>query len=59
MEDTKYNEKTGEIYTDRTWNYKIIGARDIPQDFRIYFRRKAVNPVGILGSKGTAHSSKK
>lgn len=53
IEDTIYNEKTGKIYTDRTWNYNIIGARDIPQDFRVYFRKKSVNPVGILGSKGT------
>lgn len=51
MEDTIYNRDTGEIYTDRTWNYKIMGALDIPHDFRVYLRRKSVNPVGIYGSK--------
>lgn len=52
MEDTVYNEFTGELYSDRTWTYKIMGAKDIPYDFRVYFRRKRPNPVGILGSKG-------
>lgn len=52
LEDTIYNDHTGEIYTDSTWNYYIIGAKDIPHDFRVYFRRKAPNPVGVLGSKG-------
>lgn len=52
LEDTVYNEYTGEIYTDRTWNYNIFGAKDIPYDFRVYLRRRAPNPVGILGSKG-------
>ena len=53
MEDTVYNEHTGELYSDRTWTYKIMGAKDIPNDFRVYLRRKRPNPVGILGSKGT------
>lgn len=52
MEDTVYNEHTGELYSDRTWTYKIIGAKDIPNDFRVFLRRKRPNPVGILGSKG-------
>lgn len=53
MENTVYNECSGELYSDRTWTYKIIGAKDIPYDFRVYLRRKRPNPVGILGSKGT------
>ncbi|KAG6453184.1 hypothetical protein O3G_MSEX007992 [Manduca sexta] len=51
IEDTIYDEHIGEILTDRTWNYKIAGALDIPNDFRVYLRRRTVNPVGILGSK--------
>ncbi|KAJ8736260.1 hypothetical protein PYW08_006916 [Mythimna loreyi] len=51
MENTVYNKYTGELYSDRTWTYKILGAKDIPFDFRVYFRRKRPNPVGILGSK--------
>lgn len=52
MEEIKYNKQTGELLTDRTWNYKIFGAKDIPHDFRVYLLRRAFNPVGILGSKG-------
>lgn len=52
MENIEYNKDIGEIYTDRTWTYKIIGAKDIPADFRVFFRRNRPNPVGILGSKG-------
>lgn len=52
IENIVYNEHTGEIYSDRTWTYKIMGAKDIPYDFRVYLRRKRPNPVGILGSKG-------
>ncbi|XP_075975629.1 xanthine dehydrogenase-like [Anticarsia gemmatalis] len=51
MEIHDFDEHTGEIYTDRTWTYKIIGAKDIPWDFRVFFRRNRPNPVGILGSK--------
>jgi xanthine dehydrogenase/oxidase len=53
MEEIKMNNHTGEVLTDRTWNYKIFGAKDIPHDFRVYLQRNAYNPVGILGSKGT------
>ncbi|XP_063547084.1 xanthine dehydrogenase-like [Cydia strobilella] len=53
IEDVIYNRHNGEIYTDRTWNYHIIGATDIPNDYRVYFSRNRPNPVGILGSKAT------
>ncbi|KAJ8735651.1 hypothetical protein PYW07_007271 [Mythimna separata] len=53
MENTVYNESTRELYSDRTWTYKIFGAKDIPYDFRVYLRRKKPNPVGILGAKAT------
>ncbi|KAL0828977.1 hypothetical protein ABMA28_003866 [Loxostege sticticalis] len=44
---------TGRILTDRTWTYKPPGIKDIPADFRIYFRRNASNPFGVLQSKAT------
>lgn len=47
-----YDEKNGEILTDRTWNYHVPLAKDIPLEFNVQLRRNAYNPLGILGSKG-------
>lgn len=42
----------GKLLTDRTWNYKPPGVKDIPINFRIKFPEHNSNPVGILNSKG-------
>lgn len=52
-----YDEKTGALLTNRSWNYKPPGAKDIPIDFRISFRRNSPNPVGVLRSKATGEPS--
>lgn len=52
-EDLIYDEKSGQLTNYRTWNYKPPGAKDIPVDFRVYFRRNAVNPMSVLRSKAT------
>ncbi|KAL0109815.1 hypothetical protein PUN28_013466 [Cardiocondyla obscurior] len=52
-EELIYDPKTGMLTNDRTWNYKPPGAKDIPEDFRVSFRRNAPNPVGVLRSKAT------
>ncbi|CAH0625212.1 unnamed protein product [Chrysodeixis includens] len=43
--------KTGELLTDRTWNYYVPLARDIPQDWRVYFRKNSYSEDIIFGSK--------
>ncbi|CAH0755277.1 unnamed protein product [Diatraea saccharalis] len=52
-ENLVYDNCTGELLTDRTWNYYVPQARDIPQDFRIYFRNNSYSPPQIFGAKGS------
>ncbi|XP_068627626.1 aldehyde oxidase 1-like [Battus philenor] len=52
-ENLVYNPDTGELLTNRTWDYWVPQARDIPQDFRIYFRKRSYSLDAILGSKAT------
>lgn len=51
-EKMEYEPHTGEVLSDRTWNYWVPQARDIPQDFRIYFRKNSYSYDVYLGAKG-------
>ena len=52
-EDLIYDPKSGQLMNYRTWNYKPPGAKDIPIDFRVYFRRNAPNELSVIRSKAT------
>ena len=58
-ESLVYNQETGELLTDRTWNYKPPGVKDIPVDFRVTFLKKSSNPFGVLRSKSNLTSTTK
>ncbi|XP_072949588.1 xanthine dehydrogenase/oxidase-like [Epargyreus clarus] len=52
-EELVYDPNTGELLTNRSWDYYVPQARDIPQDFRIYFRKRSYSNDIVLGSKVT------
>ncbi|XP_030374469.1 indole-3-acetaldehyde oxidase-like [Scaptodrosophila lebanonensis] len=47
------DKKTGECLTNRTWNYKPPGAKDIPIDLRIELLPNSPNKAGFMRSKAT------
>ncbi|XP_061392391.1 uncharacterized protein LOC133327874 [Musca vetustissima] len=48
-----YDRSTGQLLTNRTWNYKPPGAKDIPIDFRIELLKGSANKGGFMRSKAT------
>lgn len=54
-EKMDFDRRTGELMTNRTWTYKVPGAKDIPIDFRVKFLQN-VNNEGFLSAKATGES---
>ncbi|KAI5643278.1 molybdopterin-binding domain of aldehyde dehydrogenase domain-containing protein [Phthorimaea operculella] len=48
-----YDQKTGELLSDRSWYYHVPQARDIPQDLRIYFKKNSYSTDQFFGAKAT------
>ncbi|XP_018360424.1 PREDICTED: LOW QUALITY PROTEIN: xanthine dehydrogenase-like [Trachymyrmex cornetzi] len=56
-EDLIYSPDTGVLTNNRLWNYKSPGAKDIPEDFRVYLLSKSFDGIGIYGSESIEESS--
>ncbi|RZF32561.1 hypothetical protein LSTR_LSTR006556 [Laodelphax striatellus] len=52
-EELIFDKETGKLLTDRTWNYKTPGAKDIPANFNITLKGNSETPHGALRSKAT------
>ncbi|KAG5332847.1 XDH oxidase, partial [Acromyrmex heyeri] len=56
-ENLMYNPDTGVLTNNRLWNYKSPGAKDIPEDFRVYLINNTNDSLGIYGSRSFDESS--
>eukprot|EP01147_Barroeca_monosierra_P002142 gene2142-5172_t len=52
-EEIIYDQPSGRLVTDGTWEYKPPSSKDIPIDLRVDLLKNAPNPVGVLRSKAS------
>ncbi|XP_065079702.1 uncharacterized protein LOC135702534 [Ochlerotatus camptorhynchus] len=52
-ENLVYSGENGQLLTNRTWNYHLPGAKDIPVDFRVKLIHNTFNESYVLRSKTT------
>lgn len=52
VEEMIYDKNTGEVLSNRPYNYPVVQCRDIPQDFRVSFRENSYSDEVVLGAKG-------
>ncbi|KYN05924.1 PREDICTED: xanthine dehydrogenase/oxidase-like [Cyphomyrmex costatus] len=50
-EDLVYEPKTGLLTNNSSWKYVPPGAKDIPEDFRVYLSKNSFNENVVYGSK--------
>ncbi|CAG9788121.1 unnamed protein product [Diatraea saccharalis] len=52
-----YDKKTGKLLTNRSINYHVPLALDIPAEFNVKLRYNSKNPKGVLGSKAVPYDT--
>lgn len=51
LENLVYDQNGG-LLTQNTWYYKVPGNKEIPNEFKIRFKKNTNNPKGVFNSKG-------
>jgi len=52
-----YDQKTGRLLSDGTWEYKPPTTKDIPVEWNVNFLKQSENPKGVYNSKATGEPS--